>query len=142
MRWQYSTPAGKLFLSDGKYLYMVTPDSNRVQKMKSKESEDMRAPLAFLLGRLHFERDFHNFRTRTEGDDTWITAEPKSHDMSYTQVEFQVTPKLEIRRLKVTGQDRSMFDFQFDQEKLNPPLDPKLFQFQLPPGAIVEETLN
>jgi outer membrane lipoprotein carrier protein len=142
MRWQYSSPAGKLFLSDGKYLYMVTPDSNRVQKMKTKESEDMRAPLAFLLGRLHFERDFHHFQTRSEGANTWITAEPKSPDMSYTLVEFEVTPKFEIRRLKVTGQDHSVFDFHFDQEKLNPPLDRKLFQFELPPGAVVEETVN
>lgn len=142
MRWQYTAPAGKLFLSDGKYLYMVTPDSNRVQKMKTKESEDMRAPLAFLLGRLHFERDFANFQTRAEGADTWIIADPKSPDMSYTKVEFEVTPEYEIRRLKVTGQDRSIFDFHFDQEKLNPPLDRKLFQFEPPPGAVVEETAN
>src|SRR5882762_7091630 len=51
MRWEYSSPAGKLFLSDGKFVYLITPETNHVQKMKAKESEDMRAPLAFLLGR-------------------------------------------------------------------------------------------
>jgi len=77
MRWQYTSPAGKLFLSDGKFVYVVVPDSPRVQKMKAKETEDMRAPLAFLLGRLHFEKDFQNFQSRPEGEDTWITADAK-----------------------------------------------------------------
>lgn len=142
MRWQYTAPAGKLFLSDGKFVYLVLPDSNRVQKMKTKESEDMRAPLAFLLGRLHFEKDFRNFQSRAEGADTWISAEPKSPDLPYTKVEFLVTPQFQIRRLQVTGQDLSVLDFQFDQEKLNPTLDGKLFRFELPPGAVVEEQLN
>jgi outer membrane lipoprotein carrier protein len=142
MRWQYTTPAGKLFLSDGKFLYLVVPDSKRVQKMKSKESEDMRAPLAFLLGRLHFQHDFQNFQTRPEGADTWITADPKSPDLAYTKIEFEVTPQYEIRRVRATGQDRSVLDFRFDEEKLNPQIDSRLFQFELPPGSILEETLN
>src|SRR5262245_47536781 len=142
MRWQYTYPAGKLFLSDGKFVYLVVPDSNRVQKMKAKESEDMRAPLAFLLGRLHFEKEFRNFESRPEGGDTWITAQPKSPNLPYTKVEFQVTPQFEIRRVRVTGQDLSVLDFHFDQEKVNPPLDIKLFQFELPSGSMVEEVLN
>ena len=47
MRWDYQTPAGKLFLSDGKNAYLYTPAAKRVEKMKLKESEDMRAPLAY-----------------------------------------------------------------------------------------------
>jgi outer membrane lipoprotein carrier protein len=136
------TPAGKLFLSDGKWIYTILPDSNRIQKMKAKESEDMRAPLGFLLGRLHFEKDFRNFESRPEGADTWISADPKSADLPYRKVEFQVTPQFQIRRVVVTGQDSSTLDFQFDREKLNPPLDGKLFQFELPAGAVVEEQLN
>ena len=142
MRWEYDSPKGKLFLSDGRFVYLVVPDSNRVQKMKAKETEDMRAPLAFLLGRLHFEKDFQNFQSRPEGNDTWITAEPKSPDLAYTKVEFQVTPQMQIRRLLVTGQDHSRHDFHFDQEKLNPALDGKLFHFELPPGAMLEEAVN
>ena len=34
MRWDYSDPAGKLFLSDGKNLYLYTPNNKRVEKMK------------------------------------------------------------------------------------------------------------
>ena len=103
--------------------------------MKTKESEDMHAPLAFLLGRLHFEKDFRNFETRPEPPNTWITAEPKSPDLPYTKVQFLVTPQFQIRRVQVTGQDNSVLDFTFDQEKLNPVLNNKLFDFQAPPHA-------
>jgi len=58
MRWQYTTPAGKLFVSDGKYIYLYTPGTQRVERSKVKETDDMRAPLAFLLGKLDFQRDF------------------------------------------------------------------------------------
>ncbi len=32
MRWDYSDPAGKLFVSDGKDVYLYTPDAHRVEK--------------------------------------------------------------------------------------------------------------
>src|SRR5260370_11726876 len=52
MRWDYEQPKGKLFVSDGKYLWIYTPAENRAERMKFQESDDMRAPLAFLLGKL------------------------------------------------------------------------------------------
>ena len=140
MRWEYSQPKGKLFVSDGKYLWIYTPADNRAEKMKFKESEDMRAPLAFLLGKLHFSKEFRSLQARPEGDDMRITAEPKTDNLPYSSVEFVVTPSSQIREVKVTGFDRSIYDFTFEQEKMDPPLDAKLFQFQTPPGAVLEET--
>ena len=85
-------------------------------------------------------RDFKRFITRQEGADTWITAEPRSDKAPFTMVEFRVTPEYEIRRLIVAGDGGATTDFRFDQEKLNPPVADKLFQFQPPAGAeVVEE---
>ncbi|HLY18334.1 MAG TPA: outer membrane lipoprotein carrier protein LolA [Bryobacteraceae bacterium] len=141
MRWDYSSPQGKLFVSDGKFLWLYTPSNHQVEKMKIKESDDMRAPLAFLLGKLHFDKEFRNIQSKpSEGGGTLITAEPKTDSLPYTLVEFVVGPDTQIRRVQVTGYDRSILEFAFDQEKLNPPLESKLFQFQMPPGAELVET--
>jgi len=140
MRWDYSNPEGKLFVSDGKFLYLYTPASNRVEKTKAKESEDMRAPLAFLLGKLNFKRDFGRLESRPEGEDLWVRAEPKTANLPYLEVEFVVTPEYRIRRVQVTGQDRSVLDFTFQNEKMNPAIRDSLFRFQAPPGAEVVET--
>ena len=61
---------------------------------------------------------------------TRITAEPKTDNLPYSAVEFVVAADGHIREVKVTGYDQSVLDFDFDQEKLDPPLDAKLFQFQ------------
>jgi outer membrane lipoprotein carrier protein len=135
MRWEYRTPAGKLFLSDGKDIYYYNPSSRRAEKMKLKESEDMRAPLAFLLGRLDFEKDFTNFRAVKQGLDTMVAATPKSDKLPYRQVEFVVTPEARIRELRVLGHDNSLLGFTFATEVMNPPLQDTLFKFELPPGA-------
>jgi len=141
MRWEYTQPAGKLFVSDGKdvYLYLASETPPHVQKMKLKDTEDMRAPLAFLLGKLNFEKEFRNIQTRPEGDGTLVTAEAKSDSLPYSQVEFLVSPAFEIRKLHVVGQDQSILDFAFEGEKLNPPLANSLFQFKPPAGAEVVE---
>lgn len=140
MRWQYAVPEGKLFISDGKYIYLYTPATNRVERSKVKESEDLRAPLAFLLGRLDFQRDFKRFVLRQDGAALSVIAEPKSENAPFTQVEFRVGPEYEIRELEIIGQDNSIMQYRFENEKLNPPLKPSLFQFRVPAGAeLVEE---
>ena len=139
MRWDYSQPKGKLFISDGKELWLYTPAENRAEKMPLKMSDDMRAPLAFLLGKLNFQKEFRNIKATPEGSSTRITAEPKTDNLPYSQVEFVVTPEYQIRQVKVVGFDKSVLDFTFDQERVDPSLDAKLFQFTLPPGARLVE---
>ena len=141
MRWTYANPAGKLFISDGKNVFLYSPATNRVDKIKLKEADDMRAPLAFLLGKLDFSRDFKDFEATKDGGNTIVSAMPKSDKLPYAKVNFTVSPGLEIRRLVVNGQDQSVLEFQFADEKLNPVLDDKTFQFQPPKGAeIVDAT--
>jgi outer membrane lipoprotein carrier protein len=61
MRWDYLRPAGKLFISDGKTVYLYSASENRVEKMPLKDTEDMRAPLAFLLGQARHEEGISRF---------------------------------------------------------------------------------
>jgi outer membrane lipoprotein carrier protein len=137
MRWDYTQPQGKLFVSDGRWLWLYTPANNRVERMKLKESDDMRAPLAFLLGKLNFDKEFRKVEGRPDGDGMVITAEPKSESLPYTRVEFAVGPDRQIRRVKVNGYDKSILEFTFTGEKLNPPIESTTFRFQVPKGAEV-----
>jgi len=139
MRWEYSDPKGKLAICDGKTFWMYTPSENRVEKQPLKESDEMEAPIAFLLGKLHFEKEFRDLKGKPEGSDTLITAQPKSDSLPYTAVEFLVAPDAHIRRVRVTRFDNSIMEYTFDQEKLNPKLDDKLFHFQPPSGVDVVE---
>jgi outer membrane lipoprotein carrier protein len=139
MRWDYSQPKGKLLVCDGKYSWLYSPSEKLVQRNPLKESDDMRAPFAFLLGKLHFEKEFRNIQSYPEGFDLRITAEPKSDDLPYSAVEFVVAADSHIKRVKVTNFDRSVLSFTFDQERLDPPVNPKAFQFEMPKDAQLVE---
>ena len=135
MRWTYRVPENKFFLSDGTYTWFYSPNTGVVERSKVKESDDMRAPLAFLVGKLDFQRDFKQFTSKPVGADTYIVAVPKSEKAPYSQVEFQVTPEARIGLLKVIGQDRSVLSYRLTNEKVNPPVDAGMFRFTMPAGA-------
>jgi outer membrane lipoprotein carrier protein len=135
MRWDYTNPAGKLFVSDGKDVYLYTPEANRVEKTKLKASDDMRAPMAFLLGKLDFAKDFRDFEVKQEGTNYLVVARAKNDKLPYERVQMLVTPEHAIQRLVIDGQDQSILTFQFADEKVNPPVDDAQFKFQMPPGA-------
>ena len=143
MRWDYTEPAGKLFVSDGKNLWLYVPEDKRAERMKLKESDDMRAPLAFLLGKLNFDKEFRNIVATPDASGALrIAAEPKTDTLPYSRVEFTVLPDYRIRQVKVTGFDRSILEFTFDSEQVNPKLDARLFVFEAPPGVQVVEAAN
>ena len=135
MRWDYASPLGKLFLSDGRDVFLYSPDTRQVEKMKLKESEDMRAPLAFLLGKLDFSKEFRDFQMSPDPAGSVLTAVPKSDRLPYEKIEMLVQPDFTIRRLVVTGQDKSILSFQFDKEQVDPAVNDAMFKFRMPPGA-------
>jgi outer membrane lipoprotein carrier protein len=139
MRWEYTTPAGKIFISDGKEVFLYTAGEPQAQKSKLRESADMRAPLAFLLGKLDFSKEFKSFQTRAVSTGAmsaiFFTAEPKSDNLAYTKVEFTATPEGQILGVNITGQNNSKLSFTFSNEQLNAPVTPAMFAFKAPPGV-------
>jgi outer membrane lipoprotein carrier protein len=135
MRWDYTEPSGKLFVSDGKTVYLYNPEAHRVERAPLKASEDMHAPIAFLLGKLDFEKEFRDFEIKPDGANYAITAQAKSDKLPYERIQMLVTPDYEIQRLVIHTQDLSLLTFQLDGEKVNPPVDDALFKFQMPAGA-------
>jgi len=81
--------------------------------MKLKDSEDYRAPLAFLLGKLDFSRDFEAFQWQAEGPNYRLTAKARNAQAPYGKIEILAKPDYEIQRLVVTGQDDSVLTFDF-----------------------------
>src|SRR5215470_17638074 len=58
MKWDYTAPEEKHFISDGKWLYEYVPAEKSVTRSSIKETGDMRAPFAFLLGQGNLRSEF------------------------------------------------------------------------------------
>ena len=139
-RWEYIEPPGKIFLTDGKFAYLYSPGANEVERTPLRDSPDWRAGMAFLFGRLDFQRDFRRFTWRQQDADYWVVAQPAAQGSILDQVELLVDAQYRIKQLRLVGQDRSVMEFRFDEEKLNLPLGESLFVFRAPTGARLIET--
>lgn len=139
MRWDYAEPAGKFFLCDGKDVYFYSPTANRVERSRLKETDDFRAPMAFLLGRLDFKKEFADLTLREEEGRSVLTALPKSSQLPYSKVEFTLTGQSEIARLVIINQDQTVTELYFRNERLNEPVREDLFRFSKPASAELVE---
>lgn len=135
MRWDYHEPAGKFFLCDGKMVYFFSPAANRVERSRLKETDDFRAPMAFLLGKLDFRKEFVDLSLRQEDGQSILTGLPKSNQLPYAKVEFTITNQNQISRLVITNQDQTVTELWFRNEQLNAPVRAESFQFSKPAAA-------
>lgn len=136
MKWEYSEPEKKLFLSDGQfYMYYVAEDKQLV-KVPMQENDDQHSPALFLAGRGNFQRDF-----RPE----WSDPRPGSHlikmiplkpqpDFAYLIIDVNPVNGL-IERLLVIDEYDNRTEYNFQQIQENPNLPSNFFAFQPPPGT-------
>src|SRR5689334_1071088 len=57
MRWEYRSPREKLFVSDGHAVWFYVPGENQARRSEVKKLDDLRSPLAFLLGKTKLEKE-------------------------------------------------------------------------------------
>ena len=67
MRWEYRSPKEKLFLSDGKDAWFYLPDDRQVRRTSVKKLDDLRSPLAFLLGKTRLEKELESLTFAPDG---------------------------------------------------------------------------
>jgi outer membrane lipoprotein carrier protein len=142
MRWEYETPEPKLFVTDGRQVILFVPSENRVMQSTIKESDDIRTPLAFLLGRLNFSEQFEKMETSpqfvpAEKGNTIFKAYSKKLAERMEWVLFEVSPGNEIRRVVAREPGGLETEFRFNGIEANPPLADRMFRFTPPPGAEV-----
>lgn len=123
MRWEYQNPEPKLFLCDGKYVYEYVPEDGFVSRMALKESDDWRAPFAFLLGRGNLRQDFQQIETGVEAPsqagNQVLRLIPK-RNMGFRTLLLEVDPKtLQLARLSFVDAAGARSDFLFSNMREN-----------------------
>jgi outer membrane lipoprotein carrier protein len=56
MRWEYESPEQKLFLVDGKHVWLYVPADRTASRAPVRQSSDLRTPLALLTGKVHLSQ--------------------------------------------------------------------------------------
>jgi outer membrane lipoprotein carrier protein len=145
MSWEYRSPEEKLFVSDGKSAWLYVPAEKQVRKSSLKNLEDIRSPLAFLLGKTKLERELDGLAFAPnvqpwKAEDSILSGVPKGMDNRVKQVLLEITPDYRIARIMIEAVDDSITEYRFGNQKENLQIRDSKFRFTAPPGTeTVEE---
>ena len=143
MRWEYQQPRQKFFISNGKEAWFYVPGEQQARRTSAKKLQDLRSPLGYLLGKTKLQKEFEGLSLASDvsplhAGDLVLRGVPRFMQ-SVTAVVMEIAPGGSIVRLVVDGADGSTTEYRFADQKENPQMSDRQFQFTPPAGVQVIE---
>jgi outer membrane lipoprotein carrier protein len=140
MRWEYRSPKEKLFISDGKMVWFYLPTERQARKTDVKKLEDLRSPLAFLLGKTKLENELRGLSKVVDqapmgAGNTLLRGVPQALAERVSEVQLEITPSDQIVRILLMEADGATTEFRFAALKEDVSLSDRQFEFTPPPGV-------
>jgi outer membrane lipoprotein carrier protein len=145
MRWEYRSPKEKLFVSDGKDAWFYVPDDHQARRTEARKLDDIRSPLAFLLGKSKLEKELHGISFAPDvapmsAGDAVLRGVPRALAERVSEILLEVTPEHRIVRIVINEVDGSVTEYRFSDQKENEAISGGQFQFKPPPGTETVES--
>jgi len=140
MRWEYRSPREKLFVSNGREVWFYLPAEQQVRKTKFKKLDDLRSPLAFLLGKTKLENELQGLskvpdQSPLAPGNVLLRGTPKGMKDRINDVMLEITPSNQIARIVLNEVDGATTEFRFTRPVENQAVSDSRFQFTPPPGV-------
>jgi outer membrane lipoprotein carrier protein len=145
MRWEYSAPDEKLFVSDGVKIYSYIPQDKQVIVATVPRGDQASTPALFLAGKGNLSRDF----SASAGDvpagmpagTQALKFVPRTPQPDYDWLVLAFDPSsLQIRGLVTSDAQGGTSTFSFTSLKENVGIPDKDFTFKIPRGVDVVTT--
>ena len=140
MRWDYTSPEKKVFVSDGRKVYSYIPADKQVMVSDMPADDHATTAVLFLAGKGNLTRDFSvSYAEGDETPDTWVLRlDPRQQQRDYDWLVIGIDRKtLQIRTLTAADQQGGRSSFAFSNYRENAGLAEKLFEFKIPRGVDV-----
>jgi outer membrane lipoprotein carrier protein len=139
MRWVYTSPEKKEFVSDGRTLYMYVPADRQVIVSTVPPEDEASSPAMFLAGKGNIQRDFTPRLPAAEGlaaSEIALELVPRTKQNEYDWIVLVVDrATLQIRRLVTADSQGGTSTFVFTKLRENVGLPDKTFAFTIPRGV-------
>ncbi len=136
MRWEYTAPERKLFVSDGRKIYSYIPGDKQVIVGTMPKDEQAPTPALFLTGKGDITRDFNVAFDKVSDAPAGSIAlklTPKRREPEYESLTLVVEPKtLALQMLVTIDAQGGRSAFTFTNLKENVGLADNQFVFQMP----------
>ncbi len=136
MRWEYTEPEKKLFVSDGRKIYSYIPQDRQVVVSTMPQDDQAPTPALFLTGKGNIIRDFNVAFDKVADAPAGSVAlklTPKKREPEYESLTLVVDPQsLSLRMLITIDSQGGRSAFTFSNLKENVKLADSHFVFQMP----------
>lgn len=140
MRWEYRSPREKLFVSNGRDAWFYVPGDRQVRKADARKLDDVRSPLALLLGKAKLEKELQGLSLAPDvaavtAGDVVLRGVPVAMADRVNEIVLEVTPAHEISRIVIHDVDGSETEYRFTSQKENVEIPAERFEFHPPAGV-------
>lgn len=140
MRWVYTKPERKEFVSNGRQIFSYIPSDKQVM-VSPMPAEAQTTPALFLSGRGNLVKDFTATFTEVPGaaqSSLGLKLVPRKEDPEVEWLMIAVDARtLQIRQLVALDRQGGQSTFSFSNMKENRNLSDTIFDFKVPPGVDV-----
>ena len=139
MRWVYTAPERKEFISDGQKVYSYLPEDKQVMVTTMPRDDQATTPALFLAGKGDIARDFTAVYADTSpAGTTSLKLTPRRSEPEYEYLIVAVDPAtLQIRALTTRDRQGGDSTLTFANLKENRGISDKEFAFRVPRGVDV-----
>lgn len=146
MRWNYRTPEERMYLSDGKLLWLYEPEDSQAFKQDLKSSQ-LPAALAFLTGSGKLAEQFEITLVAAKeagfgsARDYVLALSPRQAQPQIKSILFVVDPEsFDVRETVITDSQGNQNDLLFSDIRTNTRLAAATFRWTPPAGVRVVDT--
>jgi outer membrane lipoprotein carrier protein len=139
MRWNYTSPEKKEFVSDGQRIYLYVPADKQVMVSPVPSADQATTAVLFLVGKGNLTRDFKVSFVEGAGADVYaLRLDPKLPERDYDWLQVTVDrATMQLRTLSAADASGGRQTFSFSNFKENAGLSDKTFVFKIPRGTDV-----
>jgi outer membrane lipoprotein carrier protein len=142
MRWDYSAPQKKIFVTDGATAWFYIPGERQARRTPLKKLDDLRSPLRYLLGRTKLDKELRGLslapdvHPETAGG-VVLRGVPVGMEDRISQVILESDGQGFLRRIVMEELDGSRTEFRLENQRENLAIGDAEFSFHPPAGVEV-----
>jgi outer membrane lipoprotein carrier protein len=147
MRWEYRSPREKLFVSDGRDVWFYVPADRQARKTAAKKLDDVRSPLAFLLGKTKLEKELQGLSLAPDVEpvaagNVVLRGVPQAMADQVSEILLEITPDHQIARIVIQEVDGAATEYRFAGMEEDVAIGDGRFEFKPPAGTETVEGLE
>jgi len=131
-------------VSDGKDAWFYVPEDRQARKESANKLEDIRSPLAFLLGKTKLEKELKGLSiaadlSALQSGNVVLRGVPQGLSDQVNEVVLEVTPEHRLARIVLEDVDGASTEYRFSDQKEDVSVSDSRFAFKPPAGTEIAE---